>query len=340
MHNYAQEFPHDRDPRSSAVPTAGTPSVTSARSARLRDLTEARAGQHISREFIFGRSNKPSIQRQYDDFTTSRAKLGKPGLSANVRPEYMPDPVDEVIMWERLILVLTGPAEALDAIKLDGLDEQAAERRVCTERLLAAAAAAVRLDDYRYRSREEGVHSTPAKMEAYVRDVPGGLIRTRLAPTQRDVDLAAQARAWVLRQEPSNEYVASLQRILSQVHMGYRDVPTAVSVFAGYLRELAAKTPTRQRSQHLNRLGDKIRVEATVRKVQALYHPQRQGANWLHLMATDGGDVVKWISRSDPGLRVGDRVEVFGQVVEHAEYRGEQQTVLGADSVARPYART
>ena len=337
MPDYAQEFSPEREPRTPADADDTVIGVSSATSARLRDLTQAHQSPTGSiRQVLFVRSQIADIRSQVEEYNLRRAKVGRSQLAVNLVAQHVKDPRDDLITWERLVLRLIGDADAVAGIELRGLTDDPKERRLSTSKVLAAAAAVVRLAGYRYEARQSGADSTPAQMEAYVRDVPGGPARTRLDPTSRDEDLAAQARAWAARQEPTTEYMKSLQRILSGDLMDYREVPTAVSCFAGYLRELNTTTPTRDRSRHLNRVGDKIRAETTVRLVQPIYHPQRTEPHWLHLLATDDGDIIKWISHVDTGLKPRDRIELFGRVAEHAYYRGEQQTVMESDCIVRP----
>lgn len=308
------------------------------------------------RDFIVSPSSLDKAMGQIDVINGRRQADGLPRLNAAVSRETRPLKEDPLMAWEQVtVRVSGGTPEELQDLNLGRGIEHSEEQVVDTKAVLEASCAAVRLNDGLYVSRAEGgASSTPARVEAYLNDRPGGPMRGAMAPTKEDKSTAVKVRMWVRTQQPTSDYARAVRHAVGEHHMPMRDVGTASSAIAGYMRheEEVAKaraegtplpgdnargnapaaqvTRTPGVSQWLGNKGDNIVMPARVEAVHEVFYENRPSSHphMLYIFRTPDGHMVRWMASRTQGLRANDQVTLAGSVKAHSTFLGEKQTEL------------
>lgn len=263
-------------------------------------------------------------------------------------------PVDEdgVLVEELIHLRAEGATqEELNSLKVtDGA--HAPERKANTMAVLEASCAAVRLNGGVYVPRNQP-NSTPSQIERYLAAEPGSPERLRLRPTAQDKEQAMAVRVWVGSQVGTNSYIQNLRQAVSRDHMALSDAGIASSAVKGFqdarkrYAELGARTAAQgnggaaspmdggstpgmavSRSRFLNQPGDKIRVTGVVEKAVRVFNERSPRPNYLYLVRTPEGDLVRWMATNEQGLEENDHVTLMGKVKQHSMFQGERQTEM------------
>lgn len=310
------------------------------------------------RDFAISPSSIETAQAQLEQINRARADKGQPPIAVEITRQGAPDPEDPVMMREVATVRLSGVSQdELDQLHLAGVSS-APERRAKTVAVVEATCAITRVESNgQYVSRNEGAErSTPALVNQYVHDTPGGPLRQRYAPNEADAARAKSIRAWARETRPTNDYMRAMRHALAEDGLGPRDVGTAASALSGYERAYADKSRADRMqeellakltgtdpapsgsgasrggyassSRWLNKPGDKVMVTGKVEKVVNVVHEDRMDPRHLYLIRTPDGDVVKWLPSDFRGAREGDMVTLRGQVKAHSEFRGEKQTEM------------
>lgn len=308
-----------------------------------------------SRDLIVSPTSLDRALGKIDMMNAQRERAGQKPIDVGFTKQHRPVPGDDVAAWEQVTVRLSGvPQEELDRVAFGKDVRTSAEKVYKTEAVLQAAAASVRLSNGVYVTRRDGgAQSTPAQVEAYLADSPGGPVRTAMKPnTGDDFSNAVHVRMWVSASKPSSDYGRAVRKSVMQPYMPARDVGTATSAISGYLRAQqqqaapSASTTSGQsappprpqnESRWLGSPGQKIVMPARVEAVHEL-QMDRPDINWnkrpegephyLYIFRTPEGDSVRWLASRTQGLRKGDSVTLQGTVKDHSKFRGERQTEM------------
>lgn len=326
-------------------------------------LGDPRAAAGPQRDILISPSSVDAAQAQIDRINRARTEAGADVLNVEITRQNDSDAADSIMTWERATVRISGGTqEDLDALRLDGVTNDA-EQRVKTAAVLQASCAITRVEsDGKYVTRKEGGEdSTPARVNQYIYDTPNGPLRQRYAPTDADKDRAMSIRAWARETRPVNDYMRAMRHSLAEEGIGPRDIGTAASALSGYERayteksradqmqdELMAKLSGQSTAQEprgssaapaggrapaaqsrwLNQPGDKIMVTGRVESITQIVHEERWNPRHLYIIRTPDGDAVKWLPSDFTGFRQGELVTLRGQVKQHSEFRGEKQTEM------------
>lgn len=298
------------------------------------------------RDFVIAPSDLATAMARVEQVNNQRERAGLPPVTMEITRQHR-QMADPILSWEQATVRVSGATqEDLDAISMGSVRTDA-EARVDTQEVLSAAVASSRLSGGYVPARQGKGQSTPGQVEAYVADQPGGPMRTHLAPTDEDRRLAAQVRAWVRTQPPTNDYVKSVRDALSEDRMSLRKVGLASSAISGFQRHQervaraqaefatadpaagpAVYSPRPQGSRWLGRQGDLATVEVTVEEVVPQDNPYGEHPRYLYVMRTQEGDLVRWVASQTQGMRKGDHVTLRGKIRAHSTFHGEKQTEM------------
>lgn len=307
-------------------------------------------------DFIVSPSSLDKAMGKIDVINGHREANGLPRLTTAVSRQTRPASDDPLMAWEQVtVRVSGGAADEMRDLSL-GRDIGASEEKVAnTKAVLEASCAAVRLNEGSYMSRGEGgASSTPARVEAYLTDRPGGPMRGAMAPTKEDKSMAVKVRMWVRTQQPTSDYARAVRHAVGEHHMPMRDVGTASSAVAGYLRHEEEVGKAREQgtalpgdnaqgtapvekitrtpgvSQWLGNVGEKVVMPARVEAVHEVFYENRPSEypHMLYIFRTPDGHMVRWMASRTQGLRGDDQVTLAGVVKGHSTFRGERQTEM------------
>lgn len=305
-------------------------------------VAEPSASEQPHLDVVLSPSEVDRFEAQFEALNRKRVAEGRGRLGVEVTRQRRPVEGDPVLAWEQATVRVTGSREDIDRLGFSSNARTEPEKRAKTHEVLAAACAAVRQSGGQYVPRSDaGEGSTPGLVDAYVADAPGGPARARLEPTEVDRAMAVDVRRWARQQDPSSEYVRALRHAVADEYVSMREVGTAASAVAGYLRYRTAAatpresggsvTPIRQRprrSRWLARPGEKVFITGEVVRADPLRIRERLDPHFLYVFRTPDGDLVKWIASSTQGLEVGNFVSLRGTVKAHGEFGGERQTEM------------
>lgn len=158
------------------------------------------------------------------------------------------------------------------------------------------------------------------------------LLAPYLEPADREVDAVLAAVDEALSEE-STEYGMNLAAVLRSETVARRQFGLACSAVAVHqriqrrAREEAEPTPT---WSWLGRVGERVTLTGRVRTTLSLPGFHRYSAPRTMVIITAGTTLAKVVTSASWALNVsaGDAITIEATVKEHAEYRGDRQTVL------------
>lgn len=135
------------------------------------------------------------------------------------------------------------------------------------------------------------------------------------------------AIAWLLNEDPKNDYIHNLKVICGNEWVEVRHMNFACSLIPTYLKALYALKEKENKpvSQYQGSIKDKITVTLTVNKV--ITFNNQFGMSQLYLMTDANGNVFTW-STNNSCLNETETVNLIGTVKNHVDYKGVKQTVL------------
>lgn len=314
------------------------------------DTPSPTGGAH--RDFIVAPNDLDFATMQLTNINRERAAHGRAPLAVETTRQAKRSESDPIMVWERNVVRVSGATDdELSKLALGKVSSDA-ERRVDTSALMHATQAIMRVEsDGKYVSRAEGGdRSTPALLQQYLADAPGGALRGRYEPTIADKRRGSTVRLMAKNGKATSDYETAMVAAHSGETVSVRDAGVAASAVAWVQRRQdafeagkapggppeAAQAPSASgtaasvasgRSHWLSSPDSWLTVTGRIEHVEPLYYEGQQG-NYLYVLRTPGGDSVKWIALKDEHLFAGGDVTLVGRVKAHSTFRGEKQTVV------------
>lgn len=148
------------------------------------------------------------------------------------------------------------------------------------------------------------------------------------------VETAQAARAWILAQEPDNQYLKNLKVICAEDYIQPRDFGFVVSLPAAYNRYLAneeyKEKVAKQReaesvSEFQGAVGDRLTIQVASATCVTSFE-SAFGTTWLYKFSDSNDNIYIWYAS-----KCIDQDEIstlVGTVKDHSVYNGVKQTVL------------
>lgn len=302
-----------------------------------------------SREVFVSPRDLGRVRADLDNVVALRAREGREPLHITMTTQRRPHPEDPMLMQERVRVRMSGvSADELSDVQLPNVTDEP-ENVVRTDQALAVAHAITRISGG-YRSKAEGgEQSTSAMLNAYLAATPDSALRASVTVTAEDRAAAARTLGWARSEQPTSDWMRSVQTALSDDAAPYRSLALAVSAIPVADRSAqrradaapaasgpvagpgaqAESNPVRK-SVWLGEIGERGHVTGTVEAVRPVSPPSDPGAvHYLHSIRTQGGASVKWFAPGDTDLHPGDEITLTGTVTKHEEFNGQRQTVFG-----------
>jgi hypothetical protein len=196
--------------------------------------------------------------------------------------------------------------------------------------VLTVAAAQIRKNGFRSKavSLEQGVLSTADATKLQMMDDP-----------KVSVEIEAEDVIWgektieFFRATSSfgNEYMDNVRVVMKQDIVKNDHIALVVSAVSTVQREFAkakANKESAAQSDFVGQVKERIKgLELILEKVIFLGYGSF-GANYLHLMKDECGNVFSWITGNKMGVDEGSNIKIDASVKEHKVYNGVKQTVL------------
>lgn len=149
------------------------------------------------------------------------------------------------------------------------------------------------------------------------------------APTEKDIETAEKAIAWVRdSRETPNDYLYNLLMACSCDYISNREFGLAASAISAYQREVEKTIKAERQAAVSNWVGEvKERRDFTVTVEGVRYIEGAYGVTTLYSMVDGDGNVIKWFSSNDI-LTQGESYTLKGSVKAHDEWEGVKQTVI------------
>lgn len=196
--------------------------------------------------------------------------------------------------------------------------------------VLTVAAAQIRKNGFRSKavSLEQGVLSTADATKLQMMNDP-----------KVSVEIEAEDVVWgektveFFRATSSfgNEYMDNVRVVMKQDIVKNDHIALVVSAVSTVQREFAkakANKESAAQSDFVGQVKERIKgLELILEKVIFLGYGSF-GANYLHLMKDECGNVFSWITGNKMGVDEGSNIKIDASVKEHKVYNGVKQTVL------------
>jgi len=132
-----------------------------------------------------------------------------------------------------------------------------------------------------------------------------------------------------------SEYMVVLARIGVLAQVTEREVGYAASAVTSWLRN---NTPA-HKGAHLGKIGDRLKVEATVKGMTAYESRYAAGGEgYVHIFEDGNGNILQWFTdkvQGDLKISDGDKILLEGTVKKHGDYRGVKQTIINRCKVTK-----
>lgn len=196
--------------------------------------------------------------------------------------------------------------------------------------VLTVAAAQIRKNGFRSKavSLEQGVLSTADATKLQMMDDP-----------KVSVEIEDEDKVWAEKTIEffratsyfGNEYMDNVRVVMKQDIVKNDHVALVVSAVSTVQRQMAKEKANKDnaaKSDFVGQVKERIKgLELILEKVIFLGYGSF-GANYLHLMKDEAGNVFSWITGNKMDVDEGSNIKIDASVKEHKVYNGVKQTVL------------